>query len=251
MSLMQRVRAHPRISAAIVVVVLLIIASAVSSPSTPNPSSAVTPSPTVAAVTTPKPSRTATPALTPTPARSPSSTMTPPAKLTPAILAKVRAILTGNLDSYRVAFLTGVAVVSSTQYTLAEAVAAAAHPAFGTPPYADGFAALSDLAVPGSPAALFSAWQTKVWQPLQRNVSYLAAFEQADAYFTADDEPPAIGTWRDDAIQLDGDIGTWAQTASDWQDSAASSAKLDAATEAVTLDLKAVQRDIDGVAPAP
>jgi hypothetical protein len=110
---------------------------------------------------------------------------------------QVTAILQAGLAHYVAAWQQGQRVLGSTQY-------------------ADGDAGLTAMDDPNSAAARFSAWRHS--SGVEQDVTaYQDAFKQADAFFNADNEPTAIGNWRDDVGTLQTDITTWVSDAVNWQ----------------------------------
>jgi hypothetical protein len=105
----------------------------------------------------------------------------------------------------------------------------------GPVPYPNANAGLAAFNDPNSAASRFSAYR-KHPDP-ESDESYLAAFQRADHFFTAANEPQAIGTWRDDMGQAQSDLYRWVSDAVSWQINEISTSKLQADAAAVTADL--------------
>ncbi len=104
-------------------------------------------------------------------------------------------------------------------------------------PYPDANAGLQAMDEPGSAAARFSAFQVGQ-HPENDEATQIAAFTQADAAFTAENEPADISTWRDTLGQVDGAFAKWEQVAGSYQISEVSRSDLDAAASAVSTILR-------------
>lgn len=89
----------------------------------------------------------------------------------------------------------------------------------------------------------FYAWRqsTKIEQDVK---TYLDAFSEADANYTADNEPSAMPAWRNDMSAVQADIATWVQVAVDWQIGRKSDADLTAAGATVNKDFDIVRADL-------
>lgn len=77
----------------------------------------------------------------------------------------------------------------------------------------------------------------------ERDVSFLHAFRKADHQFTAENEPAAIGDWRDTMSNAQSALYAWVQDAVSWQITQASSAKLAAGATRVERDLITAKTD--------
>jgi len=160
-----------------------------------------------------------------TPAAEPSAAAvppTPPAAVVPASPARRAASSQTLLDTdqhFRTLLNQGTAIL------LSEA------------PYPDANAGLQAMDEPGSAAARFSAFQVGQ-HPENDEATQMTAFQQADAVFTAADEPAAISTWRDTLGQVDGAFAKWEQVAGSYQISEVSRTDLDAAASAVSTILR-------------
>lgn len=139
---------------------------------------------------------------------------------------KVAAILSVSVDHYAQLFASGKAALGTTQYPNASA----------------GLKAFDD---PNSAASKFSNFRKS--DNLQNDLSYLDAFKQADSYYTAANEPDAIGTWRDDMTNLTGDLYKWVDDAASWQISEISSAQLKADEQKVNADFAAAKSDVAAI----
>ena len=139
---------------------------------------------------------------------------------------KIDAILTGSVNHYALLVALGKQALGTTQYANANA----------------GLAAFAD---PNSAASRFRDYRAK--SNAERDLFYLKAFQRADSYYTAANEPAAISTWRDDMTQMTGDLIQWVNVAVDWQIRNASTAKLQAAAARVDADLAKAKRDIAAV----
>lgn len=95
----------------------------------------------------------------------------------------------------------------------------------------------------------FYAWRhsTNIEQDVN---TYLDAFSAADANYTADNEPPAMPSWRNDMSTLQADIVVWVQVAVDWQIGRRSDAELTAASATVNKDFDAVRTDLGQILAA-
>ncbi|MDE3073896.1 MAG: zinc ribbon domain-containing protein [Chloroflexota bacterium] len=166
---------------------------------------------------------TPTPGESSTPTHQPTATSAAPAHLTAAQKRQVVVILSGALAHYVNAWHQGRSILGTTQY-------------------ADGTGGLAAMSDPTSAAARFSAWRAS--SNIERDVTtYEDAFQQADAYFTAADEPAAISTWMDDMGQLQSDLTKWTTDAVGWQIQITSDAQMTTDVKAITADISAAQAD--------
>jgi hypothetical protein len=117
----------------------------------------------------------------------------------------VRSILLGSVNHYASLLAQGQQILGTTQYPNAQA----------------GLAAISD---PNSAASRFSAFQ-KNHNPVN-DTSYLDAFNKADKYFTAANEPDAMSAWQNDAGNAQSDLFAWINDAVSWQISEITAGKL-------------------------
>ena len=146
--------------------------------------------------------------------------------VTAADKEKVNVILTANVDHFAHLLTLGELILGSTQYPSASA----------------GLAAFSD---PNSAASRFSAYRKQ--QNPEGDLSYLAAFKQADSYYTAANEPPSIGTWHDDMGLVGTDLDEWVKVAVGWQIRQNTTAALQAAERTVETALAKARRDVVAV----
>src|SRR4051812_17464635 len=102
--------------------------------------------------------------------------LTSPRGISASAKAKVRSILLANAKHYREELDQGVRIIGSTQYS-------------------DSFAGLAAFDDPNSAASRFRDYR-KDSNP-ENDVSFLDAFKKADKFYNAQNEPDAIGTWRD------------------------------------------------------
>jgi hypothetical protein len=116
----------------------------------------------------------------------------------------------------------------------------------GTTQYAGGMAGLSAMEDPNSAAARFRDWRqsTRIEQDVS---SYIEAFKQADAHFTADNEPQAIGSWQDDIAAAQADISRWVSIATSYQIGQKTLGDLDQAAAKVNADFAKVDKDVSAV----
>jgi hypothetical protein len=136
-------------------------------------------------------------------------------------------VLTANIAHYRSTFEQGQANLSQAQYANDE----------------EGSAARED---PTSTAARFRDYRKNVNPEL--DMSFLAAFRQADKPFTADNEPQALRDWVDDMSFMYDDLSLWVHVAVDYQTSPSTSqADLDAAAATVRQDLVKAEVDASAV----
>lgn len=200
-------------------VVLIIIGASVSSPSkkpTSQPA-AVRATTTLAPRTTAPPtSATSVPSTTvqptttsPRPTATTAAPTTVPTTISASEKAQVQSILTAALTHYTSEFSVGEAAVNKTNND-------------------------------------FYDWRhsTNIETDVQ---TYITAFKQADAFYNANDEPPAIGIWRDDIGTLQGDISSWIYKVVDWQTDDATDSQLAQADQTVHSDIVTVQSDIQKV----
>ena len=140
-------------------------------------------------------------------AGTPSTTSTASAHLTAAQKAQVQATLQAAIDHYSTEFAAGQIALSHTKN--------------------------ND----------FYAWRhsTNIEQDVK---TYVDAFSTADANYTADNEPSAMPSWRNDMSTLQADIVVWVQVAVDWQIGRRSDAELTAASATVNKDFDAVRADL-------
>jgi hypothetical protein len=144
--------------------------------------------------------------------------------LTASQKAQVRSILLASVNHYAQLLSEGQQILGSTQYPNANA-------------------GLSAFADPSSAASRFSAYR-KHPNP-ENDLSYLNAFKKADRFFTAANEPQAIGTWRDDMGQAQGDLYRWVTDAVSWQIKELSTSRLQADAATVTTDLAKARRSVE------
>jgi hypothetical protein len=156
-----------------------------------------------------------------------SLTVALPAAASPADRESAFAVLTANIAHYRSTFEQGQANLSQAQYANDE----------------EGSAARED---PTSTAARFRDYRKNVNPEL--DMSFLAAFRQADKPFTADNEPQALRDWVDDMSFMYDDLSLWVHVAVDYQTSPSTSqADLDAAAATVRQDLVKAEVDASAV----
>jgi hypothetical protein len=139
---------------------------------------------------------------------------------------KIRAILTASVSHYQHLLALGQQALGGVQYANATA----------------GLNAFSD---PNSAASRFSAYR-KNPNP-ESDLSFLSAFKKADNFYTAANEPAAIGTWRDDMGTATSDLNEWVNLAVGWQIREKTTAQLQAAADKVTRDLAKAQADVTAV----
>jgi hypothetical protein len=135
---------------------------------------------------------------------------------------KIRGILMASINHYAALLAEGERILGSTQYANATA----------------GLDAFSD---PDSAASRFSAYR-KSPNP-ENDLSFTSAFEKADRYFTAANEPHAISDWRDEMIQAQGNLAHWVTDAVSWQIKEISTSKLEADASTVRNDLARAEID--------
>jgi hypothetical protein len=89
----------------------------------------------------------------------------------------------------------------------------------------------------------FYNWRhsTNIEQDVQ---TFLDAFTKADANYTADSEPAAMASWRDDMSTVQADIVVWVHVAVSWQIGQKTDTDLAAATATVNKDFDTVRADL-------
>lgn len=92
----------------------------------------------------------------------------------------------------------------------------------------------------------FSAWYQKAHADVQPSMD---AFKQADAVFTADNEPQSISDWRDDSVPMTGDLFTLASDGLDvgGPDDANARQKVQADIAQMRTDLATSEQDAANV----
>lgn len=157
------------------------------------------------------------------PTNSPAATSSAQ-KLTATQKQQVSADLNGGLSHYVDTWHQGQQILGTTQYPNADA----------------GLAAMSD---PNSPAAQFAAWRKS--SGIEQDVNtYINAFNSADAFYNADNEPQAITSYRDDMSTLQADLAQWVQDAAGWQIQTTSDAKMAQDVQTINTDISQAQTDI-------
>ena len=112
----------------------------------------------------------------------------------------------------------------------------------GNAQYASGMAGDAAFNDPNSAASRFSTYQTR--SNPTGDLSFLNAFDRADSYYTADNEPNAISAWRDDMSLATSALSEWVDIAIDWQIRDRSTADLQRAERKVTAALAKARGDI-------
>jgi hypothetical protein len=113
----------------------------------------------------------------------------------------------------------------------------------GTTQYADANAGLNAMSDPNSAASKFSAWRKT--SGIEQDINtYLNAFNSADAFYSADTEPQAISSYRDDMGTLQADISTWVTDAVGWQIHTTDNATMAQDVQTINTDISQVQSDI-------
>jgi hypothetical protein len=171
------------------------------------------------------PMATATSALTPAASATPASAATA-RMLSAAEISQVQSILTASLKHYQDAFAAG-------------------RKALGTTQYVDAVAGIAAMDEPTSSAARFRDWRTS--SQIDQDISYLDAFDQAEALYAPGSGPAALQDWQNDMGDLTGDIGQWVALAVSWQINQVSDADLVDAAKAVTDAFALVQADVSAV----
>lgn len=176
----------------------------------------------------------------PSPSSSPTATATPTATFTPRpVLVDITPTLAPQADRDAAAAILNASIGHYRQ------VLAQGQAALGPTQYDNGWAGVVAIeSDPNSDAAKFKNWHNP--NP-EMDLSYQDAFGRADAHFTAEGEPPAINTWRDDISQAVTDLGQWTRVADSWQIKEKTQADLDAAAAKVTQDLDTAARDAQKV----
>jgi hypothetical protein len=146
--------------------------------------------------------------------------------ITAADKEKIRAILTASVSHYQHLLTLGQQALSGVQY-------------------ANSTAGLNAFSDPNSAASRFSAYR-KNPNP-ESDLSFLTAFKKADNFYTAANEPAAIGTWRDDMGTATSDLNEWVNLAVGWQIREKTTEQLRAAADKVTRDLAKAQADVTAV----
>jgi hypothetical protein len=112
--------------------------------------------------------------------------------------------------------------------------------------YPDANAGLVAMEDPKSAAARFRDYRQNPGP--ERDLTYLDAFKNADAHFTAENEPKSISDWQDDMSTVTADFNQWVTVAVDYQISNRNQADLDAAAAKVWQDLDKAVKDAGAVA---
>lgn len=146
--------------------------------------------------------------------------------LSAAEISQVQSILTASLKHYQDAFAAG-------------------RKALGTTQYADAVAGIAAMDEPTSSAARFRDWRTS--SQVEQDISYLDAFDQAEAIYAPGSGPAALQDWQADMGDLTGDIGQWVALAVSWQINQVSDADLADAARAVADAFALVQADVSAV----
>jgi hypothetical protein len=146
--------------------------------------------------------------------------------ITAADKEKIRAILTASVSHYQHLLALGQQALGGVQYANATA----------------GLNAFSD---PTSAASRFRDYR-KNPNP-EADLSFLAAFKKADNFYTAANEPAALGTWRDDMGTATSDLNEWVNLAVGWQIREKTTVQLQAAADKVARDLVKAQADVTAV----
>jgi len=202
-------------------VLLVMVAALLAPPSTHTTSAgppSATPAPTAAAPT-------ATTAAAVPPTTPPATTA---AKLTLGQKQQVKVILAASITHDEQVLLQGQRIL-------------------GNQPYPDASTGLAAMDDPTSAAYQFSAWRQRHDPSLVNDTNSEDAFQKADGFYTADTEPDALSTWRQDMIQASSDLGQWVQTAVSWQISEKTSLDLTSAAATVHDDLAQANRDIAAI----
>ena len=140
--------------------------------------------------------------------------------------AKVAAILSASVAHYAKLLRQGMTILGNT-------------------PYPDATAGLAAMNDPKSAAARFRDYRKHPGP--ETDTSSEDAFGRADRFFTADNEPKAMTTWREDMLQAQSDLSIWVNVAVDWQIRSKSTAQLRAAENKVLHDLQSARRDIAAI----
>jgi len=151
---------------------------------------------------------TLTPAA-PAVAEAAETTTTPPALTAGQARAQARTLLAGNVQHYRDLLSRGMAL-----------------------------AAQQD--------SEFVTWRVST-RP-ESDLTFMDAFGQADAGFTAETEPPSISTWRDDMGDMTGDLGRWVTAAVAWRGGFSDDATYRKSVAKVRADLDRADADVALVA---
>jgi hypothetical protein len=167
-------------------------------------------------------------------ATSPSTSQSRPAassrKISAAQKQRVSAILGRGLAHYVNTWNQGQQILGSTQY-------------------ADGSAGVAAFNDPTSAASRFSAWRQS--SGVEQDVAtYLNAFKQADAPYTAANEPSAMGDWRDDMSQLQADITQWVTDSVAWQIRDKTDAQIASDVTTINTDVAKVTADANAIIAA-
>lgn len=160
------------------------------------------------------------------PTLSPTTNPTPsvsPLPISSTDKAKVVTILSENTQHYVDLLNQGKQALGGFQYT-------------------DPYVAISALNDPTSPAAKYSSYN-KIVNPCS-DMSMIKAFNQADSYYNADNEPTAMGDWRDDMGQVTTDICVWSNKAVDWQVKGISNDQFNTYEQKFKDDIAVAQADI-------
>lgn len=143
-------------------------------------------------------------------------------RLTSSQEAEVRGILLANLSHYAQLLSRGQEALGTTQYPNAQA----------------GLNAFNDT---NSAANRFSMFQKDA--NVYGSASYVDAFNRADRFFTAANEPQALTNWEDDTGTVQGDLAQWINDAISWQISEVQTSVLQADVATFEADLAKARAD--------
>ena len=118
----------------------------------------------------------------------------------------------------------------------------------GSTQYANANAGLAAFNDPNSAASKFRDYQGGQGQGPTNDLSFLAAFKQADSYYTAADEPTsAITAWQNDISNAQAGFNQFTNVGTGWQISQYTTAQLRAAERQITENLAKARRDISEI----
>lgn len=164
---------------------------------------------------------------------SPTPTMNEPTP-TPSVVgltadqkAKVKGILLDSIAHYQAVLNQGKS-------------------ALGTTPYADSFAVIAAIGEPNTSARRFSDWYRQ--ENPMADISYNDAFGEADAHYTAQNEPTdALESWRGHMDDASADLAQWATDAVDWESQGVTTEQLHADEQKILDDLQQAGQDVTTV----
>jgi hypothetical protein len=152
------------------------------------------------------------------------------AKITLAERQNVRTALMNNVDHYQDLFLVGAWALGEKQYS-------------------NAFNALHALSVAGTDPSTFANYRQR-FDP-ENDTSFLGAFEKAQKVYNAQNEPAAMGTWRDDMSNVTSALDGWVEDAVSWQIKQVSDSTLAADENTFERDISKASADVHKITGLP